>query len=99
MHQNSAMYEQQQLNKTEGTSNGYVIQPTAPFEVATTHESAYTLGKCRPEKVWPWNWNCDNSRIHDQSGQHCTPTGMDQAATIHTITTRYKPLQFYTQNI
>jgi hypothetical protein len=31
MHQNSATCEQQQLNKTEGTSNDDVIQPTARF--------------------------------------------------------------------
>jgi len=55
------MYEQQQLYKTEGTSYDYVIQPTAPFEVAATHESAYTLSTGCPEKVWPWNWNCDNN--------------------------------------
>ena len=61
MHQNSAMYEKKQLNKTEGTSNDDVIQPTPPFEEAATHESAYTRSKCCPEKVWPWNWNCDNN--------------------------------------
>jgi len=38
------------------------------------------------------------SRIQDQLGQHRTPTGKDHAANTHMITTRYKPLQFYTQN-
>lgn len=64
VHQNSAMYEQQQLHKTEGNSSNDVIQPTPPSEVAATRESAYTLDNCYPKKVCLWHCNCDTNTMY-----------------------------------